>query len=290
MAAEVVGSVPTGEVGGMPAPVVKAFRVLRRVERDRARSRGDLACAGLTGDQALGVVEAAETVKAWAESLWLAGSRRLVQVLDDEDDLHAAPRGGPAARAELADTAVSETAAATGLGEREVSRRVAMATAEPARIDPLVHAMRHRGVSWFRAVTVLEATAGIETDHLPEVYAKVLADRRDGTPPSPAQLRDRLRTQALEHDPDAGERARTTGLRNRTAWVRPLPDGTAVLAVTGDAGRCAAAWSRVDTIARALKAAGHGAPSPPTPPTPPTNTTTTTTTTRGRWPSSAPTS
>ena len=67
----------------------------------------------------------------------------------------------------------------------------------------------------------------------------------------------------LKHDPAAGERARTTGLRNRTTWVRPLPDGTAVLAVTGDAGRCAAAYSRVDTIARALKAAGHGAPLSP---------------------------
>ncbi len=147
----------------------------------------------------------------------------MVEVLDDEDDRYAAPRIGAAARAELADTAVSEIAAATGLGEREVGRRVALATADPDRAEPLLAAMRTRGVSLFRAITVHEATTGIETEDLPEVHAAVLADRRDGTPASPAQVRDRLTTQIKRHDPDAGERARTRGLRDRTAWVRAGP-------------------------------------------------------------------
>ena len=264
MAAEVVGNVPTGEVGGLPAAVAAALRSLRRVEQERAvrarRWSDARACDLATGDQALAVVEAAEAVKAWADSLALAATRRMVEVLDEQDDRYAAPRIGAAARADLADAAVSEIAAATGLGEREVSRRVALATGQPDRVDPLLAAMRTRGVPLFRAITVHEATTGIETEDLPEVYTAVLADRRDGTPASPAQVSDRLTTQIKRHDPDAGERARTRGLRDRTAWVRPVPDGTAHLTVTGDAGRCTAAYDRADTIARALKAAGHGTP------------------------------
>ncbi len=270
MAAEVVGSVPAGEVGGVPAAVAASLRRLRGVERERAvrarRWSDARACDLATGDEALAVIEAAEAVKAWADSLALAATRRMVEVLDDEDDRYAAPRIGAAARAELADTAVSEIAAATGLGEREVSRRVALATGGADRSEPLLAAMRTRAVSLFRAITVHEATTGIETEDLPQVHAAVLAHRRDGTPPSPAQVRDRLTTQIKRHDPDAGERARTRGLRDRTAWVRPAPDGTAHLTVTGDAGRCTAAYDRADTIARALKAAGHG--TPPTPDTP----------------------
>lgn len=266
MAAEVVGSVlgviPVGELGGVPVPVVRSLRLLAKVERERAvRSRrwSDARdCDLVTGQEALAVIEAAEVVKAWADSVSLVATGRVVEVLDHEDDLHCAPRVGARDRGELADAAVSEIAAATGLGERETSRRVAMATAEPDRLEPLVHAMRTRGVSWFRAVTVLEGTAGIETEDLPQVYATVLADRRDGSPPSPAQVRDRIRRQVLAHDPGCGERARTSALRERTAWVRPHPEGTATLAATGDAARCTAAFERVDTIARTLKAAGYG--------------------------------
>ena len=134
MAAEVVGSVPTGEVGGVPAPVAAALRLLRRVERERAvrarRWSDARACDLADGDQVLAVVEAVEAVKAWADSLALAATRRMVEVLDAEDDRYAAPRIGAAARAELADAAVSEIAAATGLGEREVGRRVALATGQ----------------------------------------------------------------------------------------------------------------------------------------------------------------
>jgi hypothetical protein len=281
MAAEVVGSAPVDGVGGVPGRVVAALRLLRGVERDRAtyapRFPDTRPCDGLSGEQALEVVEAAQAVAAWAESLSVHATRRMLEVFDADHDRYVSPavdaqedaRGlDPLTRperraAEVRGLVTTEIACATGVGERAAGATVAAAAADPERLDPLL-AAAHRGeITWFRARTVLERTSGIDVEELPEVYASVLAPRRDGSPVSPQQLRERLRTAVKRLDPGCDERSRTTALRDRSAWVQPHDDGTATLAATGDAGRCAAAFERVDSIARSLHAAGYGAPVAP---------------------------
>ncbi len=267
---------PPSEVAGVPVQVARALRLLREVERERSvaahRFADTRACDGLSGEQALGVVEAAQVVAAWAESLGVQATRRMLEVVDADHDRYVSPavdaqedaRGlDPLTRperraAEVRGLVATEIACATGVGERAAGRVVAAAAADPRRLDPLL-ALAHRGqVTWFRAVTVLERTSGIDVEELPEVYAAVLAPRRDGSPVSPPQLGERLRTAVKRLDPGCDERSRTTALRDRSAWVQPHDDGTATLAATGDAGRCAAAFERVDTIPRSLKAAGYG--------------------------------
>lgn len=278
LVADAVVTSPPLEVAGVPVAVSRSLRLLREVERERSvaihRFADARACGGLSGEQALAVVEASQAVAAWAESLSVEATRRLLEVFDadhdrfvtpavdaQEDARHLDPLTRPERRAaEVRGLVTTEIACATGIGERAAGDLVAAAATDAARLDPLLERTRRGEISWFRARKVLDRTAGIAVAELPEVYATVLAPRRDGTPPSPTQLADRLASAVRRLDPGCDERSRTSALRERSAWVQPNDDGTATLAATGDVGRCAAAYERVDAIARALKAAGHGAP------------------------------
>lgn len=273
----VVTSAPL-EVAGVPVAVSRSLRLLREVERERSvathRFADARACDGLSGEQALAVVEASQAVAAWAESLSVVATRRMLEVVDadhdrfvspavdaQEDARHLDPLTRPERRAaEVRGLVATEIACATGIGERAAGDLVAAAATDAVRLDPLLERTRRGEISWFRARRVLDRTAGIDVDELPEVYATVLAPRRDGTPPSPTQLADRLASAVKRLDPGCDERSRTSALRDRSAWVQPHDDGTATLAATGDVGRCAAAFERVDAIARSLQAAGYGAP------------------------------
>ncbi|GAB4065826.1 hypothetical protein GCM10028777_16590 [Angustibacter speluncae] len=266
------------EVAGVPVAVSRSLRLLRQVERERSsaahRFADTRACDGLSGEQALAVVEASQAVAAWAESLSVEATRRMLEVFDADHDRFVSPavdaqedarRLDPLTRperraAEVRGLVTTEIACATGIGERAAGDLVSAAATDPVRLDPLLERTRRGEISWFRARKVLDRTAGIDVAELPEVYAAVLAPRRDGTPPSPTQLTDRLASVVKRLDPGCDERSRTSALRDRSAWVQPHDDGTAVLAASGDVGRCAAAYERVDAIARAIKASGHGAP------------------------------
>lgn len=266
------------EVAGVPVAISRSLRLLREVERERSvaehRFSDARACGGLSGEQALAVVEASQAVAAWAESLGVEATRRMLEVFDadhdrfvspavdaQEDARHLDPLTRPERRAaEVRGLVTTEIACATGIGERAAGDLVSAAATDALRLDPLLERTRRGEVSWFRARKVLDRTSGIDVEELPEVYATVLAPRRDGTPPSPTQLTDRLASVVKRLDPGCDERSRTSALRDRSAWVQPHDDGTATLAASGDVGRCAAAFERVDAIARSLKAAGYGAP------------------------------
>ena len=269
------------------APSSSSLRRLRRAERERAVRAAAAADAGAcdlaTGDEALAVIEAAEQVKAWADSVALAATRRVVEVLDEEDRRHAAPRIGAAARLSWPTPWSRRLLRPLGPGRTRgrtpgrpghrgpgPGRAAAGGDADP-RGEPV------------RAITVHEATTGIETEDLPEVHAAVLADRRDGTRPH--------RPRSATGSPPRSSATTPTPANAPVPGVcATAPPGSAGsgrhrhLTVTGDDRSLHRRLRPGRSDRRALKAAGHGTPLTPT-----HRPATTATRTSGRWPSCAPT-
>ena len=226
--------------------------------------------SGVSSEAALAVVEAAEAVKAWADSVSLDATAAMVAEFES-DFVHLAP-DTPSARGwqlffrHCRSAAAREIQVATGLAITQCQRRVWLSACEPERVGPAVEAMRLGRVTLARAMSLVEATA-----HLDAYTAAVIATRvlrpltgPDGVPLagvaplSQATFKARLHTQLVLAHGLVGEAERTyaQAVKGRRLCAEPNCDGTGALLITGDGPRLAAAQGRVDRIARALRKGG----------------------------------
>ena len=261
----------------VPAAVGEALALLARPHHRSAASwavqsavwadrRIDDDDAAAWVEEELRVLEAVETVKAWADFQGLAALARMQEAVheqvrahnDDLEHLTQRPLLSPALVSVEALTAtVDEAALATGLPAWEVARRLELAADARGRGARLGDAVAAGEVSPERALRIHRDTRRLGTEVGLAVSERLLAPGRDGSIRShPAILRE-LRRQVAVHTPDpAQDRAAAIADRDATAVVDPDAVGTGSLLVTGEAGRVCAAIGRVDDLARRLRAAG----------------------------------
>jgi hypothetical protein len=236
---------------------------------------GAAAVGGLSGassEAALRVVEAAEAVKAWADSVALEATAVMVDTFES-DFVDLAPerpstRGWTRFVRSCRSAVAREIQVATGLPITACQRRVWLSACEPERVGAVLEQMRLGRVTFARAVTLAEATAHLDAYTAAAIATRVLAPLTgpDGVPlPGVAPLSQatftaRLRTQLVLHHGLVGEveRSYREGLKARRLSAEPHPDGTGLLLVTGDGPRISAAQCRVDQIARRLRNGGDG--------------------------------
>jgi hypothetical protein len=259
----------TVAVNAPAAPAVNAPGVMVQLALLVSAARAG-ALSGVDSEQALRVVEAVETVKAWADSVSMAATSAMVARFET-DFGHLAPEN-PRAWAwtrflrTCRSAAAREIQVATGLPVTQCQRRVWLAACDAERVAPVRAAMKAGRLTFTRAAVLTEATA-----HLDAVTAATIATRvlrpltgPDGVPlPGMAPLSQatftaRLRTQLVLANGLVGEAARTyaEALKARRLSAEPHPDGTGVLFLSGDGARVTAAAGRVDRIARRLRKAG----------------------------------
>lgn len=226
--------------------------------------------AGVSGDQALRVVEAAEAVKAWADSISLDATAVLVTELESDFTYLAPERFTSSGWArffrQCRCVAAREIQVATGLPVTQCQRRVWLAACEPERAGPVREAMARGHLTLARAMTLAEATRDLDGLTAAAIAARVLAPLTGpdgaplpGAPPlSEATFRARLHRQLVLHHGlvEQARRTHAEALKARRVCREAQRDGTALLLVSGDGPRIAAAQSRVDTIARRLRAGG----------------------------------
>ena len=249
--------VPEQGRSGMPRAVLDAFVRLLRADTPAAQ--------WFTADEALRVIEAGETVKAWVDAVSLESTQSMAaRLLDAHDRLHEDLSDRPRThhewdrvREEAAQAAASEIEAATGLGYGECRARVAFALADEES-TATVRARMHSGdLSSYRARMLFE-----ETRHCPPAVADGIAQRvlDAGDPAGPLshrRLRRRLRRQLVLHDSDYPRRKRAESIARRRVEADLRPDGTGWLDISGEGERVVAAMERVEAIARRLRAEGR---------------------------------
>ena len=234
---------------------------------------GAVGAGGLSGvdsEQALRVVEAVETVKAWADSVSVEATAVLVAELESEhadlapDD--PTPRQWRRFLGSCRSAAAREIQVATGLPISACQRRVWLSACEPERAGPVREAMRRGKVSFARAVTLAEKTAHLDGFLAAAIAARVLRPLTgpDGlplpgaAPLSQATFNARLHRQLVLHHGLVRQAERTyqEALKARCVQAQPNPEGTGSLLISGDGPRIAAAAGRVDQIARRLRQGG----------------------------------
>jgi len=223
-----------------------------------AASPGGL--SGVTSEQALLVVEAAEAVKAWADSVSLDATAAMVARFETDwvhlaaEPSHSNPpttRGWRLFFGHCRSAAAREIQVATGLAITQCQRRVWFTACEPERVGPVREALRAGRVTLARAMTLVEATAHLDASTAAVVATRVLRPLTgpDGVPLpgvaplSEATFRSRLHTQLVLHHGLVGEAERThaEAVRGRRVTAEPNRDGTGALLITGDGPRIAAA-------------------------------------------------
>ncbi len=226
--------------------------------------------SGCAGDGALAVVEAVEAVKAWADSVAIDATAVLVAELESDLSLlgpdQRTARGWRLFFRSCRSAAAREIQVGTGLAITACQRRVWLAACEPERTGAMLAGMRAGRVSLARAMTVAEATAELDGVTAAGIAARVLGPLRGrdevplpgAAPVSEATFRARLRTQLVAHHGlvEAAKRTYELALKERRVQVEAQPAGTALLLISGDGARVAAAQGRVDTIARQLRRCG----------------------------------
>jgi len=226
--------------------------------------------SGVNGEGALRVVEAAEVVKAWADSVSLAATAAMVTEFET-DFVDLAPES-PSARGwtrfvrTCRSAAAREIQVATGLPITQCQRRVWLAACEPERVGPAREAMRLGQVTLARALALTEATSHLDAFTAAAIATRVLRPLTgsDGVPlPGMAPLSQatftaRLHRQLVLHHGlvEEAERTYAEALKGRRLSAEPHPDGTGMLFITGDGSRITAAQGRVDRIARRLRKGG----------------------------------
>ncbi|MHB1474039.1 MAG: HNH endonuclease signature motif containing protein, partial [Dermatophilaceae bacterium] len=226
--------------------------------------------SGVTSEQALQVVEAAESVKAWVDSVAIDATAVMVTELET-DFTHLAPeslssRGWRLFFRSCRSAAAREIQVATGLPITQCQRRVWLTACEPERVGSVRDAMRLGRVTLARAMTLAEATKHLDGLTAAAIAARVLRPLTgpDGVPLpgvaplSEATFRARLHKQLVLHHGLIGEAERTytEAVKVRRLSVEPRCDGTGLMLISGDGSRIAAARGRVDTIARRLRKGG----------------------------------
>ena len=214
-------------------------------------------------EEELRVIEAVESVKAWADAQGLAALRRLHEavgmvVQEQADVLSMYEDGAVSHSAVVAETmtaAVDEVALATALPEGHVAARLELALDAEQRFTPLLEALTSGGVNLERSLRIAQATSALDPDVCRAVTRRLLAPMADGSVRSHGSFVRELRRQVAVHTPDPAE-ARADAIRQRCTYGWLEPDGTGRLTVTGEAGRVTAALDRVDALARDLRSGG----------------------------------
>jgi hypothetical protein len=184
----------------------------------------------------------------------------------------AAVRGslpGPAAlRAQAAAAVrggvVAEVMAATGLPEGECWRRLRLATAEPARSEGLIAMLAAGEADLARVARLCDEISELDAEEAGEVALRVVAPCRDGSVASHALVGRRLRRALAQHradDPAAAAKHAERAKRARRTSAELFDDGTGVVRIVGEAARVCSVMSRIDALARGLRAGG-GDPRP----------------------------
>ena len=179
----------------------------------------------------------------------------------------AAVRGslpGPAAlRAQAAAAVrggvVAEVMAATGLPEGECWRRLRLATAEPARSEGLIAMLAAGEADLARVARVCDEASELDAEKAGEVALRVVAPCRDGSVASHALVGRRLRRALAQHradDPAAAAKHAERAKRARRTSAELFDDGTGVVRIVGEADRVCSVMSRIDALARGLRAGG----------------------------------
>ncbi len=224
------------------------------------------------GSDPVAVLEAGERVKAWVDAVVLGAIADLART--ELDDVLANPMaaaaagqvlGGEVTRARLeeylgrmADASLChELMAATGIGMREIDRRIALATDRTAGSSFLHEQLGMGTISLDRALRVHDTTREMPAQVADGVARRVLAPMKDGSVPSARQLAARLARQSALHPTMDLEQARAEGLRRRCATADMSATGIGHFTCSGASADVTAAMNRVDAMARQVKAAGE---------------------------------
>jgi len=229
----------------------------------------------VSSEVALQVVEAAEAVKAWADSVSVEATAAMVREFEsDFVDLAVEPSRDTSPSTWqwtrfvrlCRSTAAREIQVATGLPITQCQRRVWFSVCEAERVRPAADAMRLGQVTLARAMALAEATAHLDAHTAAAIATRVLRPLTgpDGValpgmaPLSEATFKARLHKQLVLAHGLVGEAERTyaAAVKGRFLSAEPHRDGTGQMLITGDGPRIAAAQGRVDTIARQLRKSG----------------------------------
>lgn len=207
-------------------------------------------------DTELRVVESVERCKAVLDAVGLEALARLRSTIESSElarftDLG---RSKPSGWIEADELTAMEVCTATGLGTHDVRARLALATARTPGAASLRIRLQRGAVTLHRACTIHGEIAALPPECGTGVVDAVLRIK-DGAPPSPTLFRQRLTRACLAADREAADRRRTAR-RRRGAHAQIDRDGLGVLNLVNDADKVIAAMDRVDTIARAARAAG----------------------------------
>ena len=281
--AHVRGLYPAGSTSGAPPDHPTPVRGTRgggTAEGDTAEVMAQLALvlsaaasgglSGMDSEQALRVVEAAETLKSWVDSVSVDATAVMVTELELEfSDLgvqHPTSKTWTRWKRSCRSATAREIQVATGLPINQCLQRVRLSALEPERVTPVREAMTLGLVSFARAVALTEATAHLDAFTAAAIATRVLRPLtgRDGmplpgtAPLSQATFRARLHTQLVLHHGLVGQAERTyeEAVKARRFQADPKPDGTGSVFLTGDGARINAAAARVDRIARRLRKDG----------------------------------
>ena len=226
----------------------------------------EAAAPGLSLEQAAGVlvaeVEAPEADRARLDGRLVAAYAALHTVIGEQHAAHQAqlpdgwPRENPAeAAVSVEQLVIHEVATATAVPAAEASRRLRLAT-RPRRHRALHERLEAGTVSLLHATLIAGQARDLPDAAVEPLVRRVLAPMRDGSRPTHPVIVARLCRVVAAHAPaDAGER-RADALARRSAYGSIEPDGTGVITITSSAERTVAILERIESLARALRAAG----------------------------------
>lgn len=256
------------DVSGLPDTVITALTEL--AGQARHTSLSDVSRERL-GD----LVQAAETVKAFADASSLDATAALVEDVAADHGIHRDDpryaRKVAAHRKAACRAVVHEIQLLTGSTLTAAREQVRFATAMRERVGAAHDLLRAGGCSWQRARIAYAETAHLDPVLAGQVIGRLLAlpDRTTtvdggmaGVPLSHAGFRARIRRQLALVDGAKADRARKhrEALEARDACSFADRDGTATFQASGDAARIFAAQQRISELAKAARAAGDERP------------------------------
>lgn len=243
-------------------------------------------------EEALDHIVALERIKAQVEAR-LLGAYRVLHSALGQHHAELTSQDGFSTRGRvpigLDQLVTREISAATGSSQREVARRLAIAT-HPERFRVILAQMRRGDLGLGRAMQVMDACMTLDDDQCREVQEKVTApatqpggasvggledqhghdclgadECRGGcgpgaaapaSPVSAAAFRQRVRRATLAADPEGADKRRRRAVDERTAYGRVTEDGAGVMTVSSSAERIVGSLDRADQAARAARRAG----------------------------------
>jgi hypothetical protein len=206
----------------------------------------------LKGGALPGVVASYRRLASWAQAGELTAIAELASrsaVADDK--IGVDDEGRPS---QVPDEAIAQVSLALAMTRCGASWWTDLAVALTWRLAATGAALATGDIDLARARLVAEATGMLDDDAARAVEGAVLPGAGTDTT---SQLRARLRRAVIAADPDGADRRRQEAERRAKVSLYPDEEGTATLVGQNLPGtRAAAAMSRINALARALKAAG----------------------------------